>query len=229
MGGDRECDAPAAGERARAALVPLGDAYYLWWGRGDKAGNPRPRVFHLPADGALINRYGFPSQGHTSLLSRLRARVSGTDASPAAARPSPRLLSVNLGKNKSSPPESIDDFLAGIRTFAPFARVLVINVSSPNTPGLRALQGRGLLETLLDHATRERDAVAAASSGRRARLVLKIAPDLSEDAVRDLAEVVRARGVDGVIVSNTTVQRPEGLVSRASSAPESQLAFEGLT
>ena len=179
---------------------------------GLKPGNPRPRVFYLPADDALINRYGFPSQGHTSLVSRLRARVSHPDASsPTSAS---HLLSINLGKNKSSSPESIDDFLSGIRTFAPFAPVLVINVSSPNTPGLRALQGRELLEELLGSATRERDAMAE-TSGKRARLVLKIAPDLNEDAVRDLAEVVRVSGVDGVIVSNTTVQRPAGLVSCA--------------
>ncbi|KAF8578208.1 hypothetical protein K439DRAFT_1621495 [Ramaria rubella] len=170
-------------------------------------GNPRPRVFHLSADNALINRYGFPSQGHTVLVSRLRSRSSGTDSSP------PHLLSVNLGKNKSSPPDSITDFLTGIRTFAPLAPVLVINVSSPNTPGLRALQGRGMLEELLQSAMKERDTVAE-TSGKKARIILKIAPDLDDTAVRDLAEVVRTSGVDGVIVSNTTVARPDGLLSR---------------
>jgi len=169
-------------------------------------------VFHLPADSALINRYGFPSQGHTSLVSRLRARFSSQD--DASTSHTSQLLSINLGKNKSSPPDSISDFLSGIRTFAPLVPVLVINVSSPNTPGLRALQGRGLLEELLEGVTKERDAVAA-TTGKRARLLLKIAPDLNEAAVRDLAEAVRASGVDGVIVSNTTIARPEGLISCA--------------
>lgn len=171
-----------------------------------KPGNARPRVFHLPDDNAMINRYGFPSQGHTFLVSRLRARQS-TDSQETS-----HLLSVNLGKNKSSPPDSIADFMIGIRTFAPLASVLVINVSSPNTPGLRALQGRGLLEELLQNATKERDAVAE-TSGKKARLLLKIAPDLDELAVQELAEVVRTSGVDGVIVSNTTIARPDGLLS----------------
>lgn len=93
------------------------------------------------------------------------------------------------------------------------APVLVINVSSPNTPGLRALQGRGLLEQLLQGATKERDAIAE-TSGKKTRLLLKIAPDLDETAVRELAEVVRESGVDGVIVSNTTIARPDLLISR---------------
>lgn len=101
-------------------------------------GNPRPRVFHLTEDLGLINRYGFPSQGHTSMLSRLRARIPRfqSDHESAALRPG-SLLAVNLGKNKDSPADSIDDFVAGVRTFGPYSDVLVINVSSPNTPGLR--------------------------------------------------------------------------------------------
>ncbi|KAF8517147.1 hypothetical protein BU17DRAFT_67072 [Hysterangium stoloniferum] len=173
-------------------------------------GNPLPRVFRLPSDSAIINRYGFPSQGHTFLVSRLLSRDrANTDAAQ-------QLLSVNLGKNKSSPQDSVADFLTGIRTFAPLAPVLVINVSSPNTPGLRALQGRGMLQELLTSATKERDAVAE-STGKKARLVLKIAPDLDEDAVRDLAQVVRETGVDGVIVSNTTISRPDTLLSPEKS------------
>lgn len=124
----------------------------------------------------------------------------------------PRLLSVNLGKNKNSPPDSVSDFLAGIRLFAPLVPVLVINVSSPNTPGLRSLQGRGLVEQLLRRAKQERDSVAE-STGTRAKLVLKIAPDMTEGAIRDLGEVVREIEVDGVIVSNTTISRPDSLLS----------------
>lgn len=95
-------------------------------------------MFHLPEDDGLINRYGFPSQGHVAVLSRLRARIPSFTAGPerAALRDS-ALLAVNLGKNKDSPADSIDDFVAGVRAFGPYSDVLVVNVSSPNTPGLR--------------------------------------------------------------------------------------------
>lgn len=105
-------------------------------------GNPKPRVFRLPSDEAIINRYGFPSDGHTSVLARLRARLPAfydRETAPthhASLRPG-SLLAVNLGKNKASPADSIDDFVQGVHAFGPYADVLVINVSSPNTPGLR--------------------------------------------------------------------------------------------
>ena len=103
-------------------------------------GNPRPRVFHLPEDSALINRYGFPSQGHASVLSRVRARIpsffSADDSSTSSLRQG-ALLAVNLGKNKTSAPESTEDFILGVRAFGRYSDVLVINVSSPNTQGLR--------------------------------------------------------------------------------------------
>lgn len=118
-------------------------------------GNPKPRVFHLPNDDALINRYGFPSDGHAALLGRLRARLpSFLPYSSAAEVDDPlhgaehaslypgKLLAVNLGKNKSSPPDSIADFVTGVRTFGPYADALVVNVSSPNTPGLRYVSRR---------------------------------------------------------------------------------------
>jgi dihydroorotate dehydrogenase len=97
-------------------------------------------VFHLPNDSALINRYGFPSQGHSFVLSRLRARIPsvfcGGHEATAAMRGG-ALLAVNLGKNKDSPPDSIDDFVAGVKAFGSYSDVLVVNVSSPNTYGLR--------------------------------------------------------------------------------------------
>lgn len=101
-------------------------------------GNPQPRVFRLEEDAAIINRYGFPSQGHAHLLSRLRARIPRffSNSETAALRDG-ALLAVNLGKNKEAPADSIDDFLTGVRTFGVYADVLVVNVSSPNTPGLR--------------------------------------------------------------------------------------------
>ncbi|KIM83074.1 hypothetical protein PILCRDRAFT_819864 [Piloderma croceum F 1598] len=184
-------------------------------------GNPRPRVFHLPDDSALINRYGFPSQGHASVLSRLRARIpsffSLDDDSSAALR-SGSLLAVNLGKNKTSPAESIDDFVSGVRTFGPYSDVLVVNVSSPNTPGLRGLQNRQLLEELLAGVTKARDQLAPSElTSRRPRLVLKIAPDLDDSQLIDIADVIKNSGIDGVIVSNTTIRRPSTLVDSNKS------------
>ncbi|KAI0030190.1 hypothetical protein K488DRAFT_25632, partial [Vararia minispora EC-137] len=180
-------------------------------------GNPKPRVFRLEEDKALVNRYGFPSTGHTAVLARLRAREPAFPPTPPlpASQRAGALLAVNLGKNKDSAADSTDDYVAGIRAFAPHADVLVINVSSPNTPGLRALQARDALRSLLADAVRARDAAAAP---HRPRLVLKVAPDLSEQQARDVAEAMRATpGVDGVIVSNTTVQRPAGLTSPTAS------------
>ncbi|KAF8216433.1 hypothetical protein K438DRAFT_1559634 [Mycena galopus ATCC 62051] len=180
-------------------------------------GNPRPRVFHLPADSGLINRYGFPSDGHAAVLSRLRARIprfSGDEFESAAFRPG-AVLAVNLGKNKESPADSVEDFVAGVRTFGPYSDVLVVNVSSPNTPGLRhvstlGLQNRDLLEALLASVTRARDELPALT--RKPKLVLKIAPDLTESQLVEIAEVIETSVIDGVIVSNTTIQRPSSLV-----------------
>ncbi|PIL25345.1 hypothetical protein GSI_13234 [Ganoderma sinense ZZ0214-1] len=189
-------------------------------------GNPKPRVFHLPDDSALINRYGFPSEGHTAVLARLRARLptlfaygsDPTSQSPLhqqehASLRSNALLAVNLGKNKSSPQESIDDFVAGVHVFGPYADALVVNVSSPNTPGLRGMQSRTVLQDLLAGVIGARDDVTALSThAHRPKLLLKIAPDLSEAEVADVAAaVLAAGGIDGVIVSNTTVQRPASL------------------
>ncbi|KAH9029891.1 hypothetical protein EDB84DRAFT_1495575 [Lactarius hengduanensis] len=203
-----------------------------------QSGNPRPRVFHLPEDDALINRYGFPSQGQVSVLSRLRARLptfpSAADEDSASLR-NGRLLAVNLGKNKESPQESPDDFITGVRAFAPHADVLVINVSSPNTPGLRGLQKRELLSQLLRGVVQARDEVAT-SPTRRPKLVLKISPDLDSHGLEDIADAVSTvKGIDGVIVTNTTIQRPVYLrnANRAqqgglSGAPLQPLALEAV-
>ncbi|OAX39276.1 hypothetical protein K503DRAFT_865554 [Rhizopogon vinicolor AM-OR11-026] len=178
-------------------------------------GNPKPRVFHLPDDEALINRYGFPSQGSASVLSRLRARIptfhEAKDNTTAALKPR-SVLAINLGKNKTSPVESPDDFVNGVKTFGTYADVLVINVSSPNTPGLRGLQNRELLEDLLASVTKARDELEPSPiTARRPRLVLKIAPDLEESQIVDIADLIRNSSIDGVIVSNTTISRPASL------------------
>ncbi|KAL4244020.1 Dihydroorotate dehydrogenase (quinone), mitochondrial [Abortiporus biennis] len=191
-------------------------------------GNPKPRVFHLPADNALINRYGFPSEGHVAVLNRLKARLPAFFSPEQPEHASLRegsLLAVNLGKNKTSVPDSIEDFVSGVKAFTPYADVLVVNVSSPNTPGLRGLQTRALLHELLLGVSKARDetfaqlqtpssstAANASSIHKPPKIVLKIAPDLTESELVDIAEVIReSNTVDGVIVSNTTIQRPAEL------------------
>ncbi|KAL7411181.1 hypothetical protein BDY24DRAFT_332438, partial [Mrakia frigida] len=195
-------------------------------------GNPKPRFFRLLEDGACINRYGFNSDGHSAVLDNLQARLTSfykhnkallpTNHDPSYPFPpqnlnrslSPHsLLAINLGKNKLSAEDSDEDYLSGVRLFGPYADVLVINVSSPNTPGLRALQGGGRLGTLLGRVVKERDALVVGSDGRRPKVVVKVAPDLGEEQVGDIARAVKESGVDGVIVSNTTIGRPASLKS----------------
>ncbi|KAF8751824.1 dihydroorotate dehydrogenase family Type 2 subfamily [Rhizoctonia solani] len=181
---------------AQKLFIELATALLLLRKQG---GNPKPRVFTLPEDDAMINRYGFPSRGHDLMIALLRTRSRDSIDSQNTPASGPRqVLAVNLGKNKSSPPDSIADYLAGVRKFGaqPDVSVLVINVSSPNTPGLRGLQNRGMLEELLEGVCKERDALPRSTLPK---IVLKIAPDLDELAIQDVAEAVRESGVDGVI------------------------------
>ncbi|KAK0548398.1 Dihydroorotate dehydrogenase (quinone), mitochondrial [Tilletia horrida] len=265
-------------------------------------GNPQPRYFRLLADDAAINRFGFNSDGHATVLSRLRTRIdrwllatdalapvsssSGSSDSASGAlesrtsvttiphtseqlpelieldaeaaliragevnprassgpsrlslRPD-RLLSINLGKNKTTAEsQAVRDYILGIHALGPYADMLVVNISSPNTPGLRDLQRAEVLGNLLKELVKARDdmvhsqqKLAAAvscpvyhpsSSGEAAKpkqpefkvpLVLKISPDLSESELDDIAEAVKMAKVDGLIVSNTTVQRPRTLLT----------------
>ncbi|NWS75486.1 PYRD dehydrogenase, partial [Crotophaga sulcirostris] len=169
-------------------------------------GNPRPRVFRLVEDEAVINRYGFNSHGHGAVERRLRARQETQLRLTGEGMP----LGVNLGKNKSSP-DAAADYVAGVRRLGPLADYLVVNVSSPNTPGLRDLQGKAELRDLLAKVLAERDALPCE---RRPALLVKIAPDLSARDRQDIASVVCELGVDGLIISNTTVSRPSSLRSR---------------
>jgi dihydroorotate dehydrogenase len=156
-------------------------------------GNPRPRLFRLAEDRGVINRMGFPGHGLDAARSRL------------AARPRRGFVGVNVGANK----DSIDraaDYVACSVALAPYADYLVCNVSSPNTPGLRNLQGRTQLSELLK---RVQDAIAA----RPAPLVVKIAPDATDDDLDDIVAVCRDLRMDGIIVGNTTLSRPHSLRS----------------
>ncbi|XP_063023659.1 dihydroorotate dehydrogenase (quinone), mitochondrial [Melospiza melodia melodia] len=174
-------------------------------------GNPKPRVFRLAEDEAVINRYGFNSHGHVVVERRLRARQETQIRLTAAGMP----LGVNLGKNKSST-DAAADYVAGVRTLGPLADYLVVNVSSPNTPGLRDLQGKAELRDLLSKVLVERDLLPCK---QKPALLVKIAPDLTAQDKQDIASVVCELGVDGLIVSNTTVSRPSGLRSRQRTEP----------
>ncbi|CAG8492303.1 10527_t:CDS:2 [Paraglomus occultum] len=200
-------------------------------------GNPKPRVFRLPQDRALINRYGFPSDGHRTVALRLRERIRryiyGTlshhpkeTARLLASSPDgfgtlvdaigvnrslygSKLLGINLGKNKSSDVESVEDYVKGVKELGDYADVLVINVSSPNTPGLRSLQKREKLEKLLREVIRARNTL----SKPQPPLLVKISPDLSDEELDDISDVAVATGVDGIIISNTTISRADTLFS----------------
>lgn len=157
-------------------------------------GNPRPRVFRLPADAALVNRYGFNNGGHAPALARLARRVRSNG-----------IVGVNIGANK----EAVDraaDYAAGVAGFASVADYVTVNVSSPNTPGLRDLQEAAALDDLLARVLDARDRQA-----RRVPVLLKIAPDLGEAALDGVVAVARRRRLDGLIVSNTTLARPATL------------------
>ncbi|CAA7619247.1 Dihydroorotate dehydrogenase (quinone) [Candidatus Terasakiella magnetica] len=165
-------------------------------------GNPKPRMFRLPEDGAVINRMGFNNEGMEAVAQRL------------AARRRAGIVGANLGKNKDTE-DAASDYEKGAARLAPLSDYMVINVSSPNTPGLRALQGRDQLEALVG---RTRAALDAAVSQSPPPLLLKIAPDLAWEDLADIAAVALAGGLDGLIVSNTTVARPETL--RSANAKE---------
>ncbi|XP_003472003.1 dihydroorotate dehydrogenase (quinone), mitochondrial [Cavia porcellus] len=166
-------------------------------------GNPRPRIFRLPEDKAVINRCGFNSQGLLAVERRLRARQQRQTRLTADGLP----LGINLGKNKTSV-DAAADYAEGIRVLGPLADYLVVNVSSPNTPGLRSLQGKAELRRLLTKVLQERDALQRA---QKPAVLVKIAPDLTAQDKEDIAGVVRELGIDGLIVTNTTVSRPDGL------------------
>jgi dihydroorotate dehydrogenase len=167
-------------------------------------GNEKPRIFRLEDDEAVINRYGFNSDGKELVLERLKRRVQRHNTlHPNKSLKEKKLLGINLGKNKTSPMDSNDDYIDGIKTFASHADYLVVNISSPNTPGLRTLQKREYLDNLI----KEMKDTLKQSSSPNTPLVFKISPDLSDDELLDIAHIALKYNVDGVIVSNTTISR----------------------
>jgi dihydroorotate dehydrogenase len=158
-------------------------------------GNPRPRVFRLVADEAIINRYGLNSEGGTAMRTRLAAR-----------RNKGGIVGVNIGANKNSSDRTAD-YITLVRELGAVVDYISINVSSPNTPGLRNLQARATLDDLLARIVAARDEMP----GQPVPLLLKIAPDVSLPEIDDIVSVARTRRLEGMIVSNTTVARPEWL------------------
>jgi dihydroorotate dehydrogenase len=159
-------------------------------------GNPRPRIFRLPRAGALINRLGFNSAGHAAVARRLERRDRGLG-----------VVGVNIGCNKDTA-DPITDFVAGVEAFAPSADYLTVNVSSPNTPGLRDWQAGERLARLLDAV------LDARARGPAVPLFVKLAPDLDDAELDAVLAVVTARPVEGVLYANTTIGRPPSLEGR---------------
>jgi dihydroorotate dehydrogenase len=157
-------------------------------------GNPKPRVFRLAADQGLINRLGFNNGGHAAALARLEARKARGG-----------ILGVNIGANKEST-DRVSDYVKGIETFTAVASYFTINISSPNTPGLRDLQAPAALDELLSRVIAARAQLSDAGAPRRP-IVVKIAPDIAEADIVPICERLMAHGVDGIAVSNTTLAR----------------------
>ncbi len=166
-------------------------------------GNPKPRLFRLPADRALINRMGFNNGGATEAAGRLKHRKE------------PIIIGGNIGKNKDTPNEqAADDYEKGFRELFDVVDYFVVNVSSPNTPGLRALQDKEPLTQLLNRLQ-----AINGSKPRRKPLLLKIAPDLTNEQLDDIIDIVRTTRLDGIVSSNTTISR-DGLTTPGSTIEE---------
>src|SRR5436190_108597 len=190
-GFDKDARAPEALLRLGFGFVEIGTVTPQ-----PQSGNAKPRVFRLEADAALINRMGFNSGGLDRVVERMRGRRRETG-----------IVGINIGKNRDSA-DAASDYTEGVRRAAPLADYLVVNVSSPNTPGLRDLQARAVLEALLRQVLAARH-----EAGVRPPLLVKIAPDLTPEERADIAAVVLATGIDGMIIANTTIARPPELHS----------------
>ncbi|MGH8827617.1 MAG: quinone-dependent dihydroorotate dehydrogenase, partial [Jiangellaceae bacterium] len=184
-------------------------------GRG-QPGNPRPRLFRLVADAAVVNRMGFNNDGAAAVAARLARRRR-------RRRSLPVVVGVNIGKTKLVPDaHAVADYEASTRLLARYADYLVVNVSSPNTPGLRDLQAVERLRPLLEAVRRQADAV----SSRRVPLLVKIAPDLSDEDVLAVADLALDLGLDGIVATNTTVSRAE---LRSTAAEVEEVGAGGLS
>jgi len=204
-GFDKNADVPDALLRLGFGFVEIGSVTPK-----PQSGNPRPRLFRLERDEAVINRMGFNNDGAEQVLRRLaaRAHLGG-------------IVGVNVGANKDSA-DRVADYVRLIETFAPVASYFTVNISSPNTPGLRNLQQASQLDDLLGKVLEARDRVVRKSGDTP--VLLKIAPDLSLAELDDVVHVARSRRVDGMIVSNTTLARPSSLREQARAREQGGLS-----
>ncbi len=193
-GFDKNCEAPDALLRSGFGFVECGTVTPL-----PQEGNPRPRIFRLSEDRAVINRLGFNNKGLDAFADRLAARTGRAG-----------VVGANVGANKESADRAAD-YVLGMGRVWKHASYVTANISSPNTPGLRGLQERGALEDLLGRL-REARVQLTAAHGRRP-LFLKVAPDLDDASIGDISEIALTYELDALIVSNTTLQRPQHLTS----------------
>ena len=196
-GFDKHGEAPDALLKLGFGFVEVGTVTPL-----PQSGNPRPRLFRLDHDEGVINRLGFNSEGAAAVLHRLTARANKGG-----------IVGVNIGANRDSA-DRIADYVRLIEIFAPVASYFSVNISSPNTPGLRELQQGKMLDELL---ARVMDARARVSGERATPLLIKIAPDVALGDLDDIIAAARTHRVDGMIVGNTTLARPPALRDRATA------------
>ena len=175
-----------------------------------QSGNPRPRIFRLEADGGVINRLGFNNDGEEVVLRRLAARANHGG-----------IVGVNIGANRDSK-DRVADYLRLMEAFAPVASYVTVNVSSPNTPGLRDLQQARVLDDLLARVIAARDRIS--QNAGPTPVLLKIAPDLTLGDLDEIVGVARARKVDGMIVSNTMIARPADLREQTKAKEQGGLS-----
>ncbi|MEO1241089.1 MAG: quinone-dependent dihydroorotate dehydrogenase [Pseudomonadota bacterium] len=194
-GFDKNAEAPNAALDLGFGFVEIGAVTPR-----SQPGNPRPRVFRLRDDAAVINRYGFNNDGLEQVAARLKTRERRG------------IVGANLGANKDSE-DRTEDYVKGVNGLSGLVDFYTVNISSPNTPGLRALQGKAALHDLMARVLAERD-----QSAPGVPVFLKIAPDLTEEDKADIVDVARTISLDGLIISNTTIERPSTL--RGAHAPE---------
>ncbi len=204
-GFDKSAEAPDALLRLGFGFVEIGSVTPK-----PQAGNPRPRLFRLERDEAVVNRMGFNNDGADTVLRRLagRAHLSG-------------IVGVNVGANKDSS-DRVADYVKLIETFAPVASYFTVNVSSPNTPGLRNLQQAGALDDLMAKVIDARERVR--QNAGDSPVLLKIAPDLTLPELDDVVHIARSRRVDGIIVGNTTLARPATLREQSRAKEQGGLS-----
>jgi dihydroorotate dehydrogenase len=204
-GFDKNCEVPDALLRLGFGFVEVGTVTPR-----PQVGNPRPRLFRLDRDEGVINRFGFNSDGADAVLRRLASRAHHAG-----------IVGVNVGANKDSP-DRVADYVRLIEMFAPLASYFTVNVSSPNTPGLRNLQQGHILDDLLAKVIDARERVREKAGDTP--VLLKIAPDLSLAELDEVVHVARSRRVDGMIVANTTLARPSVLRETARAKEQGGLS-----